>query len=179
MPACRTTTAEKPTNGNTFLVWRQGTLDDFELTLRYMIEGGNSGIQYRSHDHGDFVVGGYQADIDSPFKYTGMLYEEKGRGIFAKRGEKVVIRDGDDVTLIAAGPIVTQAIAVADALAAQGVSVRVMTCPVIKPLNAAAVAAAAAGSLVDTITLGFVSPVAGRSSSLSSPLITRCWSSES
>ena len=31
------TTAEKPTNGNTFLVWRQGTLDDFELALTYRI----------------------------------------------------------------------------------------------------------------------------------------------
>ncbi len=61
-------------------------------------------------------------------------------------GAPLLIRDGSDVTLIAAGPIVTQAIAVADALAGQGVSVRVMTCPVIKPLNAAAVAAAAAGT---------------------------------
>ena len=86
-----TTTAEKPTEGNTFLLWQQGTLDDFELKLKYKIEGGNSGIQYRSHDHGDFVVGGYQADIDSPFKYTGMLYEEKGRGILMTAGEKIRI----------------------------------------------------------------------------------------
>ena len=85
------TTAEKPTNGNTFLVWRQGTLDDFELKLRYKIEGGNSGIQYRSHDHGDFVVGGYQADIDSGPTYSGINYEERGRGILAERGQRVTI----------------------------------------------------------------------------------------
>ncbi len=86
-----TTTPEKPTNGNTFLIWRQGTLDDFELKLKYKIEGGNSGIQYRSHDHGDFVVGGYQADIDSTPTYSGINYEERGRGILAERGQRVTI----------------------------------------------------------------------------------------
>ena len=86
-----TTTPEKPTNGNTFLIWRQGTLDDFELKLKYKIEGGNSGIQYRSHDHGDFVVGGYQADIDSGPTYSGINYEERGRGILAERGQRVTI----------------------------------------------------------------------------------------
>jgi transketolase len=61
-------------------------------------------------------------------------------------GAPLLIRDGSDVTLIAAGPIVVQALAVADALAAEGISVRVMTCPVIKPLNAEAIDAAAAGT---------------------------------
>jgi hypothetical protein len=42
-------------------------------------------------DPATFVVGGYQADIDSPFKYTGMLYEEKGRGILMNAGEKIRI----------------------------------------------------------------------------------------
>ncbi|MCY3016221.1 MAG: DUF1080 domain-containing protein [Planctomycetota bacterium] len=86
-----TTTAEKPTEGNTFLIWQQGTLDDFELKLKYKIEGGNSGIQYRSHHHGDFVVGGYQADIDSGPTYSGINYEERGRGILAERGQRVTI----------------------------------------------------------------------------------------
>src|SRR6218665_86303 len=40
------TTAEKPTKGNTFLVWRGGELKDFVLKAEYKIEGGNSGIQY-------------------------------------------------------------------------------------------------------------------------------------
>ena len=61
-------------------------------------------------------------------------------------GAPLLIRDGSDVTLLVAGPIVTQAIAVADALDAEGVSVRVLTCPVIKPLNAAAIRAAAEGT---------------------------------
>ena len=42
------TTKEKPTNGNTFIIWRKGEVGDFELKLEYRIVGGNSGIQYRS-----------------------------------------------------------------------------------------------------------------------------------
>jgi hypothetical protein len=94
------TTAEKPTKGNTFLIWRQGNLDDFELELKYRITGGNSGIQYRSKDLGDSVVGGYQGDFEAGTTYSGILYEEKGRGILAKRGERVAIAtDGTEFFL--------------------------------------------------------------------------------
>jgi hypothetical protein len=83
---------------NTFLVWKGGTVGDFELTFQYRIEKGNSGVQYRSKvlDPGPFgpVVGGYQADFEAGKTYSGILYEEKGRGILAKRGEKTEI--GDD-----------------------------------------------------------------------------------
>ncbi len=61
-------------------------------------------------------------------------------------GAPVLVREGSDVTLIVVGPIVTQAIEAADALAKQGVSVRLLTCPVIKPLNIAAIRDAAAGT---------------------------------
>ena len=89
------TTKENPTKGNTFLVLTNGPVDDFDLRLSYKIVGGNSGIQYRSQvtDQKNWVVGGYQADIDSGTTYSGILYEERGRGILAKRGEKVVIKD--------------------------------------------------------------------------------------
>jgi hypothetical protein len=54
---------------------------------------GNSGVQYRSKvvDAAGFVVAGYQADIDSNGRYTGMLYEEKGRGILMNPGEKIKV----------------------------------------------------------------------------------------
>lgn len=87
------TTRENPTDGNTFLIWRDGTVDDFELRLKFRIVGGNSGIQYRSKALGDFVVGGYQADFEAGKTYSGILYEERGRGILALRGQKVVIND--------------------------------------------------------------------------------------
>ena len=77
--------------GNTFLIWRLGTVEDFELHLSYRIVGGNSGIQYRSKDLGNWVVGGYQADFEAGKVFSGILYDEKGRGILAKRGEKTTV----------------------------------------------------------------------------------------
>ena len=88
------TTAENPTKGNTFLIWKQGLVDDFELTFRYRITGtpkANSGIQYRSRDLGEYVVGGYQADFEAGPTYSGINYEEKGRGILCPRGQRVTI----------------------------------------------------------------------------------------
>ena len=91
-----TTTKENPTRGNTFLIWRGGVVDDFELRLKVKIVGGNSGIQYRSEDQGNWVVSGYQADFDAGGKFSGILYHEKGRGILAQRGQKTVVtREGD------------------------------------------------------------------------------------
>jgi hypothetical protein len=91
------TKSEAPIKNNTFLVWKDGKLSDFKLTLQYRIEGGNSGVQYRSKvtDPAKWIVGGYQADIDSETKFTGILYEERGRGILAERGQRVTIdREG-------------------------------------------------------------------------------------
>lgn len=92
-------TPEKVVDPNTFLVWKQGELDDFELKLKFRIQGdnpqgqANSGIQYRSRvlDPEKFVVGGYQADFEGGTKYSGILYEERGRGILALRSQKVKI----------------------------------------------------------------------------------------
>lgn len=84
---------------NTFLVYKGADVSDFELRLQYRIVAGNSGIQYRSKalDPGKFgpIIGGYQADFEAGTKYSGILYEERGRGILALRGQKVVIQPGD------------------------------------------------------------------------------------
>ena len=85
------TTSDNPTAGNTFLIWREGPVDDFELRLKYRIVGGNSGIQYRSREVEPWVLSGYQADFDADAQYAGILYEERGRGILAQRGKQVVI----------------------------------------------------------------------------------------
>jgi hypothetical protein len=84
------TTSENPTQGNTFLIYKD-KVGDFHLKLKFKIVGGNSGIQYRSEDKGNHVVHGYQADIDAGLGFMGILYEEGGRGILAQRGEKVEI----------------------------------------------------------------------------------------
>jgi len=85
------TTKENPTKGNTFLIWKDGELADFELHLKFRLENHNSGIQYRSTHLGNYVVGGYQADIAEGRQYMGILYEEKGRGILAMRSTQVEI----------------------------------------------------------------------------------------
>lgn len=87
------TTADKPTKGNTFIIWRKGETADFELKLEYKIVGGNSGIQYRSFEVPDnkWVIGGYQADFEAGDTYSGINYGERFRGILAGRGEKTVI----------------------------------------------------------------------------------------
>lgn len=80
---------------NQFLIWKGGTVADFELKLEFRVEGNNnSGVQYRSKEMsqvGKWSVGGYQADIHGNAAYTGMLYDERGRGIIAQRGQKVVV----------------------------------------------------------------------------------------
>jgi len=94
------TTAANKLERNTFLIWRGGVVKDFELTLKYRIVAGNSGIQYRSKelDAGPQgpVLSGYQADFEAGTKYSGILYEEKARGILALRGESVTITDSED-----------------------------------------------------------------------------------
>lgn len=92
------TTADKPLKFNTFLIWDGGDVANFELELDYKIQGGNSGIQYRSKilNESDFVVGGYQADIDATMKFAGINYEEKGRGILAQRGQRVTLEKSKD-----------------------------------------------------------------------------------
>ena len=93
------TTADNSTKGNTFLIWTKGTVADFELRCSFKLTPGdskgfaNSGIQYRSKvaNPANWVVHGYQADMEAGPAYTGILYEEGGRGILAQRGEKVVI----------------------------------------------------------------------------------------
>jgi len=93
------TTAQEPLKMNTFLIWTNGEPSDFELHCQFRITPNNnqgfanSGIQYRSKvlDPKNWVVGGYQADMDGERNYTGIVYEERmTRGIMAVRGEKVV-----------------------------------------------------------------------------------------
>lgn len=105
---------------NTFLVWKGGTVGDFELTFKYRLEKGNSGVQYRSKEleAGAFgpVLSGYQADFEAGTKYSGILYEEKGRGILALRGEKTVIKPAPEG---AKKPVVEKAGTVGDSDAIQ------------------------------------------------------------
>lgn len=93
------TTAENPTKGNTFLIYRGSEVGNFELKFEYKLIGGNSGVQYRSFEvdpkESKWVVGGYQADFESGKRYSGILYGERFRGILADRGQKTELTRED------------------------------------------------------------------------------------
>lgn len=92
------TTDEEPLPYNQFLVWRGGTVKNFELTAKVRQNGNNSGIQYRSKelkDVGPWSIGGYQCDIHPTPANNAMLYDERGRGIVCLNGQSVIIdKDG-------------------------------------------------------------------------------------
>lgn len=93
-------TLDNPCNETNYLVWRGGEVGDFELACEFKIDGGNSGVQFRSRDLGARQIAGYQADIEDGPNWTGCLYEQDGRGVIGKRGERVVL-DADSRAAIA------------------------------------------------------------------------------
>ena len=95
------TTAENPASGNTFLIWKDGVLKDFELRLSFRCStANNSGIQYRSRHitegrtRNKWVVRGYQHEIRNSDKLpsvAGFIYDEGGRrGRMCMVGEKAI-----------------------------------------------------------------------------------------
>ena len=76
---------------NSFILWRGGEVEDFELKLQYRVSSkGNSGIGYRCVpiEGEPWAVRGYQADIEGDDNWTGINYEERGRTFLAHRGPK-------------------------------------------------------------------------------------------
>ena len=94
---------------NKFLIWRGGKPKNFELRMTFWQDGNNSGIQYRSHelpDVGAFSMGGYQCDVHPNPPYNAQLYEERGRGIVALRGQKVLLTETSEKFLLGEiGPV--------------------------------------------------------------------------
>lgn len=58
-------------------------------------------------------------------------------------GKAIVFRDGNDVAVIACGPLVHRALLAAEELAKEGIETRVINCHTVKPLDQATVLAAA------------------------------------
>jgi putative heme-binding domain-containing protein len=80
---------------NQFLIWRGGTVKNFELRVKVKVTGeNNSGIQYRSKElpeNGKWSIGGYQCDVHPAAPNNAMVYHERGRGIVAQNGQTVVV----------------------------------------------------------------------------------------
>jgi hypothetical protein len=84
------TTEQNPARNNTFLVWRGGSPKDFELKIKFRIQNGNSGVQYRSKEFDKWRIAGYQAEVVNG-DTAGFLYHEGGRASLVNVGEFVVI----------------------------------------------------------------------------------------
>ncbi len=89
-------------------------------------------------------------------------------------GGPLLVREGSDVTVLVTGPIVVQALAVADLLESEGISVRVLTCPVVKPLNADGIRSAADGT-VGIVTLEEHTVLGGFGSAVLEAFALRGW----
>ena len=84
------------------MIWRGGSPANFELKLQYKLTGFNSGIQIRSIELPDvkYAMKGYQADMDGMQQYTGQIYEERGRGFLAMRGQFSYIGEGKKAAVV-------------------------------------------------------------------------------
>jgi hypothetical protein len=106
-----TGTTDGTLRANSFIVWRGGTVKNFEMRVKVKItQGGNSGLQYRSvpfPSAGPYVLTGYQCDIvTTNDEYDGMLYDERGRRILAQSGTRVVIDPNNEKWIVGSvGPI--------------------------------------------------------------------------
>jgi len=81
-------------DGETFLIWTNRPLEDFELRISYKIARGNSGVFYRGRivNANQWTVDGFQADIDADNdldqrQFTGALF--RNNDLRGKAGERV------------------------------------------------------------------------------------------
>jgi hypothetical protein len=105
------TTDTKTLKHNSFLATEK-SYKNFVLKAKFKMRNGNSGIQIRSKQYPDYVVKGYQPDI-AESRFTGILYEEGGRGILADVDGKEIAkhfnRDGwNEYVITCDGPHIKQ-----------------------------------------------------------------------
>ena len=89
------TAADVRVSENAFLIWKD-EVEDFELRLKFKLEGGNSGIYYRARlrppgQSGGEALVGTQADFFGDGRWTGVIMEYTLREVLAERGQKVAI----------------------------------------------------------------------------------------
>ena len=98
------TTKQKKAPGNTFLIWKGGTLKNFVLKLKFRVgDSNNSGVQFRSillpskeDSPNRWVVKGYQVEVQEKPGKVGFLYDEKRRGWLVNVGDIMEINAGAD-----------------------------------------------------------------------------------
>ncbi len=122
--------------GNTWLIWRGGKLENFELRLQFRHLSGNSGIQVRSIEDKKWSVVGYQAEVaaqanmglwhhsKAPERYRFALSNAGEKGHISKDGVKTLTRfapaekvrkafrpgEWNEMVIVGRGPRVTQTV---------------------------------------------------------------------
>jgi transketolase len=81
------------------------------------------------------------AYLRAPRKSSPILYNHEKK--YFKPGKAICLRDGKDATIIACGIMLARAIVAADTLVAEGIDVRLLSMPSIKPLDKDAIIQAA------------------------------------
>ncbi len=90
--------------------------------------------------------------VRAAYEYEGPVFIRTSRigvpvvhpdGYQFEIGKAIQLRDGDDVTIISNGVLVTRALAAADILAASGIEARVINMATVSPIDRAAIVAAA------------------------------------
>jgi hypothetical protein len=104
-------TDNKTLKHNSFLSTTK-SYKNFVLKVKFKLRNHNSGVQIRSKQYPEYVVRGYQPDI-AESRFTGILYEEGGRGILAdvdpkKVGEAFKRHDWNEYVITCDGPHITQ-----------------------------------------------------------------------
>jgi hypothetical protein len=90
---------------NTFLLWKD-EIEDFELRCKFRLDGGNSGVYFRSRKRpptqtGGEALVGMQADFSADGQWTGAVMEYTMRDILAQRGQRVSIDEKGNKTAAA------------------------------------------------------------------------------
>jgi len=97
-------TEEHPCSVNQYLVYEKEPFDDFELRLKFRMNGSptpalphiNGGFQFRSKVIEGHDVAGYQVDNNLDTDWLVRLYDEHGRHTLAWRGEDATYnKDGE------------------------------------------------------------------------------------
>lgn len=87
--------------GKNWLIWRKEQPENFTLRLEFRWDNGNSGVQIRSDDLGDWMIYGYQVEVAEQGKmglwHHSLLDKEspkrEARHLMALAGEEVTINE--------------------------------------------------------------------------------------
>ncbi|MBN1846037.1 MAG: DUF1080 domain-containing protein, partial [Sedimentisphaerales bacterium] len=70
------------------------------LKIKFRLENGNSGIQYRSREFQKWRICGYQAEVENTPGKVGFLYHEGGRGWLVNVGDFMVIDEKSNKNVV-------------------------------------------------------------------------------